>query len=116
MVRWLAAQDIQRRLVFATLQGETARIRGLDMYADMSGSLVVVRDGEGGRVSLRSDACVELALALGGVWRLFRLARVLPCSLRDGIYRLVACNRHAWGKNTHVCDMPEPAFRERLLP
>ena len=112
-VRWLAARDVRRRLAFAPLQGETARVRGLAGYADRSGSIVVVREGV---VFLRSDACLEIAAALGGAWRICLLGRLVPRLVRDGIYNLVASNRLRWQSGPNVCEMPGEDLRGRMLP
>jgi len=115
-VRWLAARDARRRLAFATLQGETARAHGLGKYADISGSVAVIRDGGDGTVFLRSDACLEIAASLGGIWKICLVGRLVPRVLRDGIYRLIARNRRRWQQGTSVCEMPGDDLRGRLLP
>lgn len=78
--------------------------------------MVVVREGEDDAVFLRSGACLEIAAALGGVWQMLFLGRLVPRFLRDGIYRLVARNRRRWRNDSTMCDLPDEAFRERLLP
>ena len=76
----------------------------------------MLRDGGDGAVLLRSDAFLEMAAALGGGWKMCLLGRLVPRFLRDGIYRLIARNRHRWWRGTSVCEMPDEDLRRRLLP
>jgi predicted DCC family thiol-disulfide oxidoreductase YuxK len=56
----------------------------------------------GNRFLMRSDAALEIAWQLGGMWRLLYAGRIIPRSWRDGIYNMVARNRYAWfGRATH---------------
>ncbi len=76
----------------------------------------MLRDGGDGAVLLRSDAFLEMAAALGGVWKICLLGRLVPRFLRDGIYRLIVRNRHRWWRGTSVCEMTDEDLRRRLLP
>lgn len=92
-VRLIRRLDQRQRIFFESLQGERARQLGLVHHAADDGTLVLLRKSDG-RFFLRSDALIELARALGGGWRVFSLARFIPKSLRDRIYRWVAMNRY----------------------
>ncbi len=51
-----------------------------------------------------SDATIHVVTALGGVWQLANLARVVPRRWRDAIYRVLARNRYRWfGRRRTVC-------------
>ncbi len=111
--------DLDERGVvhFSPLQGELARQHGLAKHADpREGTMVVLRE-EDGALFLRSDAVIELARALGGWRRIGVLGRLVPRALRDGIYRMIARNRHRLpGGSGDACRMPDAGFRERLRP
>ena len=88
---WLARRDAAGRLIFATNQGEVARIAGEPPRGDPD--TIVVWDGS--RRLVRSTAILALLGALGGGWRLLAaLARVCPVAVRDFAYDLVARRRH----------------------
>jgi predicted DCC family thiol-disulfide oxidoreductase YuxK len=113
-VKWAARFDKRGRISFAPLQGKLAAEKGFTAYADRdAGSMVVLREGDG-KFFLRSDAAIELARALGGVWRVFTLARIIPKRLRDGVYRWVACHRFGLGAVSGACDLPGSELRKRL--
>ena len=42
----------------------------------------------------RSTAVLRVATRIGGAWRFSKWAQLVPRRVRDGIYRLVARNRH----------------------
>ena len=90
-VAWLARRNQRGALVFATNQGEVARIAGEPPGGDPD--TIVVWDGS--RRLVRSTAILALLDALGGGWRLAAaLARVCPAAVRDFAYAQVARRRH----------------------
>ncbi len=55
-----------------------------------------------------SEAVIHVVTDLGGAWRLFTAARIIPRRWRDALYRLLARNRYRWfGKRT-TCYVPPP--------
>jgi len=88
---WLARRNVDGAMIFATNQGEVARIAGEPPGGDQ-GTLVV---WDGSRRLVRSAAVLVLLRALGGGWRLLaRLVCFCPAPLRDFIYDQVARRRH----------------------
>jgi predicted DCC family thiol-disulfide oxidoreductase YuxK len=59
-----------------------------------------------GLVLTQSDASIQCLAAIGGVWRLVVIARVLPRSWRDWLYRLLARNRYRWFGRRGSCYLP----------
>lgn len=60
-----------------------------------------------GEVLTDSAAAIHVIAALGGVWKLATIARVIPRSWRDSAYRLLARNRYRWFGRRTVC-LPGP--------
>jgi predicted DCC family thiol-disulfide oxidoreductase YuxK len=61
------------------------------------------------------DAVIAAGRQFGG-WALATQAlRLLPRPLSNGLYRLVARNRHALFGRSSFCALPDPAFLRRLL-
>ena len=90
-VAWLARRNVDGAMIFATNQGEVARIAGEPPGGDM-GTIVV---WDGSRRLVRSAAVLALLRTLGGGWRLLAwLACLCPGSLRDFLYDQVARRRH----------------------
>ena len=64
----------------------------------------------------RSDAVLFVLYKLGGFWRFTgRLFALLPHSLRDWAYRLVARNRYRIFGRYDSCPIPSPSTRNRFL-
>jgi predicted DCC family thiol-disulfide oxidoreductase YuxK len=115
-IRFLAHADHRNRLQFAPLQGETAAARNLTHHASLDdGSMVVLRESDGATF-LRSDAALEMTRALGGIWKLCLLAKILPRSWREAFYRCIARNRIRWFGHADACALPDEQLRSKLLP
>ncbi len=88
---WLARRDRAGRLVFATNQGEAARIAGEPPGGDPDTIVVWA----GSRRCVRSAAILTLLHSLGGGWRLLAvLASVCPRGIADFFYDQIARRRH----------------------
>ena len=88
---WLARRNVDGAMIFATNQGEVARIAGEPPGGDM-GTIVV---WDGSRRLVRSAAVLLLLRTLGGGWRwLAAAARLCPGAWRDFVYDQVARRRH----------------------
>lgn len=124
-IQWVLERDVRARSMrFAPLQGDTAAPllarhgiapdprRGFE-------SLVLVQDpgGPGERVLMRSDAALAIGRYLGGRHAaLARLGRLIPRSLRDLAYALVARNRLRFFGGADACRVPRGEERKRFLP
>jgi predicted DCC family thiol-disulfide oxidoreductase YuxK len=118
-VSFVIANDPVARFQFASLQGplahEILRRHGRDPSV-LDTVYVVLHRGEPGEVLLeRARAALYVLGALGGVWRLIALFRVLPTFVLDGVYRLVARSRYGIFGRSEVCSIPSPAHRGRFL-
>ena len=112
-VRWIAKRDPREHIHFAPLQGKLSGELGLSSCAaNRGGTLVLWREPDGPRYFF-SDAVIEVVAALGGFWRIIRVARLVPKRLRDWCYRFVADRRHQLS-NKGVCPIMEVNIRGRL--
>ena len=119
-VRWMQRHDPLGRLLFATQQlplaAEVFARHALDPWQTNSAVLVLHFGKPAGRLVLRSDAILECLRILGGRWALLAaVARLVPRSLRDGVYNWLARNRHGLFANGESCTLPTPAERARRL-
>ena len=107
--------DKHRRLKYSPLQGKLAAEKGFSSYADKSGGTMVVLRESDGEVFLRSDAAIEIARALGGGWRIFSLAALIPRSIRDGVYQWIARHRYWFSSTGDFCLLPDPEMQKQIL-
>jgi len=114
-VRRVVRFDPRGRVKFSPLQGRLAAEKGFASYADPAGgSMVLMRESDG-KVFLRSDAMIELARALGGIWRVFVPAFLIPRFLRDVAYKWIARNRYWFSKKGDFCVLPDAELEKRIL-
>ena len=113
-VQWVIVRDKKSVFHFAALQSEAGqdllRKFGLDQAEFDS---VVVIDGD--RIYTRSDAALEVAGRLGGVWKLTRIFKIIPRSIRNAVYNWIARNRYRWFGKQEQCMLPRPECKERFL-
>lgn len=119
LVQFLLKYDHRDRFRFASLQSDLAHdvlVRhGLDPH-DLDTVYVAKDYQQSGETLLgRSDAILYMLNQLGGIWSLAGVGRVLPKSIRDAIYKIVARNRYkVFGKH-ESCMLPEPQHRAKFL-
>jgi len=115
-VQWVLRHDRRGTLSFAPLQGETARPI-LAKHPELAGVDSIVWVGEDGVALVRSAAASAVARYLGGGWAVVAwLAALVPRSLRDRGYDLIAKHRHELTKNGPECLLPTPEEKQRFLP
>ena len=118
-VQFVLRHDRRRTLRFASLQGEfAAAVRARHPAIERADSVVWFEPaGARGpeRVLVRSDAALQVARYLGGWYTLARVATLLPRTLRDRTYDLIARHRHRLGGGGPSCLVPSPEARGRFL-
>lgn len=112
--RLIIRLDRQKRLRFAPLQSDAARalLARFDVVETELDSVILVADGN---VYRRSAASLNIAWALGGIWRVLYVFVLVPAPIRDWIYNLVAANRYRFLGKRDVCMTPTPDIRDRFL-
>jgi predicted DCC family thiol-disulfide oxidoreductase YuxK len=114
-VQWLLDHDPEAKLTYAPLQGETAAElrKGHPEIPDHLATIVFV---EGERVSLYSDAVVQIARHLPAPWRWGAIFRWVPRPIRDFFYGVMAGNRYRIFGQYDTCRIPAPDQAARFLP
>ena len=111
--------DRRGTLRFAALQSDYGRA-ALARHPELSGVDSVVfleaSAGAGGeRAYTRSEAGLRVAAYLGGPWKFFLVARLLPARLRDYLYDLFARHRYKLFGKYDTCLLPPPEVRARFI-
>ena len=113
-VRWVVARDAAASFQFAPLHGETFRRLVPDAAQRKLPDSVVVRD-RFGELHTSSDAVVIVLYGLGRL-RTASLLRLIPRTLRDFGYSLIARIRYAvFGRKQELCPMVPAELRVRFL-
>jgi predicted DCC family thiol-disulfide oxidoreductase YuxK len=82
---------------------------GIDAMRDTT--MVLLKDG---KLYTKSDAAIEIAKDLDGLWKALRVISVLPRSWRDSAYTYIANNRYRWFGQKHECLLPGDDVRSRF--
>jgi predicted DCC family thiol-disulfide oxidoreductase YuxK len=115
LVRFAVARDGARRLLFAPLQGSSARsmLPPEVLAGDVLSTMVVLT--ENGELLDRSRAVAHVLRRLGGGWRVLGWAMaIVPTAVADTAYRWVARNRHRFFEPP-ACGVSSADERRRFL-
>ena len=119
LVSFLLRHDRRDQFRFAPLQSELAQmlLRRYGLDPNDFDTVVVLADfGQPGERALtRSQAALWAISRLGGIWGLFVIAKLIPLSLREGLYRSIACRRYRIFGKYDQCPLPRPEDRSKFL-
>ena len=111
-VRKVIARDDAGLFRFVTVQSPSGRRLaeelGIDPEFPQTNAVVI-----GGMAYFKSDAVLEIARRLRGLWWL-NAFRPLPKTLRDRLYDVIARNRYAWFGRNESCLVPTPDIAARI--
>ena len=111
-----AVLKYDRRGVFRLLPAQTPlgealyRHYGLDP-ADYESNILI----ENGVARFKADGSIRMAQLLGGLWKSALVFRLLPRSVADALYGLVARNRLKLFGRSDVCFIPDARYADRTL-
>lgn len=113
-VQFILKRDPQGKIKFAPIQSPLGSKlytqHGLDPAAPNAMLFITPRGA-----FKASDAALEIARTLGGVWKLALLFKPVPRALRDAAYYFIARNRYRWFGKDDSCMMPTPELKARML-
>lgn len=113
-VTFIIRRDQEKIFRFAPLQspvGEEIKM-ACGLPKDELDSVILKVDG---KVYKKSDAALQIARRLDGLWPLFFVFYLIPSVLRDPIYDLVARYRYRWFGKRESCMIPDSDLRSRFL-
>jgi predicted DCC family thiol-disulfide oxidoreductase YuxK len=102
-VRWLRVDPPFQLIPMQSVAGRAILVdHGID--PEDPTTFLVLDQGE--RYT-ESEASIHVIAALGGLWRVVHIARLVPRSWRDALYRLLARNRYRWFGRRGACYLPQ---------
>ena len=118
-VKTVLRYDRKTTLRFASLRSEFARgvVRRHPELADQD-TVVWFEPATASkpeRVFVRSTAALRLASYLGGFWRFFLIAWLIPRPVRDLFYRVIARFRYRVFGQVEACTLGTPEVRRRFV-
>jgi predicted DCC family thiol-disulfide oxidoreductase YuxK len=119
LVSFLLRHDRRDQFRFVPLQSELAQtlLRRYGLDPNDFDTVVVLADfGQPAERALtRSQAALWAVSRVGGIWRLFAIAKLIPLSLREGLYRFIARRRYRIFGKYDQCPLPRPEDRGKFL-
>jgi predicted DCC family thiol-disulfide oxidoreductase YuxK len=119
LVSFLLRHHRRDQFRFAPLQSELAQtlLRRYGLDPNDFDTVVVLADfGQPAERALtRSQAALWAVSRVGGIWRLFAIAKLIPLSLREGLYRFIARRRYRIFGKYDQCPLPRPEDRGKFL-
>ncbi|WBL20790.1 thiol-disulfide oxidoreductase DCC family protein [Zunongwangia sp. HRR-M8] len=114
-VIFIIKHDKKDQFRFASLQGDIGKQlleeRGLDPnYLD---SIILIEPGIAWYQ--KSDAALEIAKELSGIYQGLKFFKFLPTGLRDIFYKGIANNRYKWFGKKESCMIPTPELKGKFL-
>ncbi|KXK02905.1 MAG: hypothetical protein UZ17_ACD001001353 [Acidobacteria bacterium OLB17] len=112
-VNFIITRDKAGVFRFAPLQSDIGRelVAKYSIPDDVDSVILIA----GGKAHLHSDAALQIARRLGGIWSLAGVLVVIPRPVRDLFYRLFAKYRYRLFGKKDACMMPTPEIRGRFL-
>jgi predicted DCC family thiol-disulfide oxidoreductase YuxK len=63
----------------------------------------------------KSDAALQIAKNLGGLFPMGFILKIIPTAIRNGLYDYIAKNRYKWYGKKDSCMMPTPELKIKFL-
>ena len=114
LVRFIIKRDRFGKFKFASLQSDIGQqlLTRFGLAKNEFESFVFI---QGDKYYLRSAAALKVLKELGGIWRAFYVFILIPRSIRDFMYNLIAKSRYKIFGKRDVCMVPTPELQERFI-
>lgn len=114
-VQFVIKRDKKDVFRYAAIQSEVGEQLIAERHIDTSqvDSIILIEPGVA--YFTKSDAALEIAGELGGLWKLTSVFKWIPKSIRDVIYDFVARNRYKWFGKQESCMIPTPELKAKFL-
>ena len=114
LVQWIIPRDPAGRIRFASLQSAAGKalLSGNGLSTSNLDSVVLVEDGT---AHLKSDAVIRLLELLGWPYKAAVAAHLVPRSVRNSIYDVVAANRYDVFGRKDRCMIPDEDVSDRFI-
>ena len=115
VIQFIIKRDHKDVFRYAALQselgGHLTKERGID--TSKVDSFVLIDPGVA--YYIKSDAALEIAGSLKGIWPAFKVFKWIPTSIRNVVYEFVARNRYRWFGQKDQCMIPTPELQAKFL-
>lgn len=114
-VQFIIKRDKKDVFRFAALQSEIGRKLVSERQIDTFHIDSIILIDPGVAFYIKSDAAMEIAQEIGGVWSLIGLFKWIPTRFRNIVYDFIANNRYKWYGKKDQCMVPTPELSAKFL-
>ena len=114
-VQYIIKHDKKDAFRFVALQSELGQkiISHIGISEKNIDSIILYQAGVA--YYYKSEAALEIAKQLGGLFSFATVFKILPLSLRNTIYDYIAKNRYKWYGKQESCMIPTPELQSKFL-
>lgn len=114
LVIFIIKRDKRAVFRFVTAQSEMGqqiqKQYGVDAIRDTT--MILLKEDH---IFVQSDAAIQIAKDLDGLWKLLTIMVVIPKPLRDACYRWIGNNRYKWFGSKIQCLLPTKELESRFI-
>ena len=114
-VLFVIKYDKKEEFRFVSLQSDLGKkiLHHIGMDSKHIDSIVLYEPGIA--YYYKSQAALEIAKSLGGIFHFGTLFRIIPNGIRNWVYDYVAKNRYVWYGKKELCMIPTPEIQSKFL-
>lgn len=113
-INFVIDHDLEKHFKFAPLQSEIGQeiLTKFNQNTKDFDSVILLKNNQ---LYQKSEAAIEIAKHLSGVWKYLSFFGILPTFFLNFFYNIIAKNRYKFFGKTDSCRMPTAELRERFL-
>ncbi|MCB0414850.1 MAG: DUF393 domain-containing protein [Bdellovibrionales bacterium] len=104
--------DVHHRLMFSSLQSESAKKFTPNSMSESMSTVVLWTED---KIYTESDAILQAFTIMGGGWSIMAIFKWIPKAVRDGIYRTIAKRRYRVFGKKNSCRLPSAEEKSWFL-
>ena len=109
-VQFIIKRDKQKQFRFASLQSSFGKnvLVQFGLNENDPSSFILL---EQGKIFTRSTAALKVCRQLSGAWKMMFAFIIVPASIRNYFYSIIAHNRYTWFGKKEACWLPNEALK-----
>jgi len=113
-VQFVIAHDKKDQFKFTALQGDYAKemLPKFNVDLEKLNTILLLEDG---KLYTKSSAALRVARKLNGLIPLLYAFLIVPKSIRDWVYDIIAKNRYQWWGRQESCWVPTPNLKSKFI-
>jgi len=113
-VLFIIKRDSNSIFRFASLQSDLGKslLQEFDLPVTELNSVILIQKN---KVYQKSNAALEIARHLSGLWPMFYSFMIIPAFVRNSVYTWIANNRYKWFGKKDACMIPTAELKSRFI-